>query len=110
MRRVFLDTSHLIAIFNDDDEWHERAVAAAARLGDEGPIGFVTTLLVAEEFLTNLAKRDPAMRERAATFVDRILSDPLVEVVGISLRVFASGLDLTVSVSTSRTAWSTVSL
>ena len=94
MPRTFIDSSHLIAVFNPHDEWHDSAIEAAERLDAHGDPRFVTTLLVLEEFLTDLAKNDATLKTQAAEYVDRVLGDPSIEVVEVSFELFRSGLDL----------------
>jgi hypothetical protein len=52
-------TSHLIAVFNDDDEWHDRAMTVAAKLGVDEDVRFSSSLRSSSRTLPS-ATRDEA--------------------------------------------------
>jgi uncharacterized protein len=89
VRELFIDTSYLVALFHHDDEFHERAA-----LQDLNGVQLVTTLLVLEEFLTDLSKRNARMKAEAAAFVDRLIEGSTVDILAIDLELFNRGLDL----------------
>ena len=91
MRRTFVDTSYLIALFNRLDTWHDIALQLTERIAGTR---LVTTLLVLEEFLTDLSKRDATLKSEAAAYAERLLDDADIEIVEVSRDVFLSGLDL----------------
>lgn len=61
MRTVFLDTVGLIALWDEDDQWHTAASVALSELG-RSPYRFVTTNLVMFE-CGNAASRTSYRRE-----------------------------------------------
>ena len=74
MRRIFIDTAHLLAILNPRDNLHRAALAAMADLANETDVQFVTTHLVLSELLAALSVGGPYVRIRAADFVADFLN------------------------------------
>ena len=92
MRRdVFLDTSGLLALVNERDSLHNRAVPVLAELRSEAaPI--VTSDWVLVELLSGASAR--ALRTRAAEWCRSLVGSPDVEVVSADREGFLSALDL----------------
>ena len=72
MRKVFVDTSFLIAINFPDDQWHQKAVWARQKLGDDAQLW--TTEVVLHEFLTCMARAGRKIRDRAFLIMLDILA------------------------------------
>lgn len=94
MRRIFIDTAHLLAVFSSRDNLHRAALAATAGLLDEGEVQFVTTHLVVSELLASLSRGGPYVRTRAVDYVDDLLRQENVSVVELNDERFARGLQL----------------
>jgi predicted nucleic acid-binding protein len=91
---LFVDTSHLIALFNDDDESHGIAVEAARRVASGASARVVVTVMILEEFLTDFARADPRSKQRAAEFAQRILETPTVDVLDVDRALLERGIEL----------------
>lgn len=68
MRRIFVDSSFLIALFDDRDQWHS---AAAERYASLRGVQLVTTDGVITEFLAHISRRRNEMRLVAVRQVQR---------------------------------------
>jgi predicted nucleic acid-binding protein len=90
MRTVFGDANYWIGLFNPNDELHEAAVHASTALGRAR---IVTSEMVLAEVLNGLGKF-PALRQRTATAIDAIMSDPNTEVEPQSSLLFRQALAL----------------
>ena len=88
MRRVFADTFYYLAILNESDRAHERAVALSVSLGASS----VTTAWV----LTELGDGMASVGQRAAflRLVDNLKANPLCHIVPASESLFDQGLAL----------------
>ena len=84
----FLDTGYWIALVDQSDRYHGRAVAFARRL--PGP--FVITEAILTELGNGLAGRQ--WRATAVTLLARIRTSPHIEVVTVSTDLFARAVDL----------------
>jgi predicted nucleic acid-binding protein len=84
----FLDTGYWIALVDESDRYHDRAVVLARRVA--GP--FVTTEAVLTEVGNGLAAQ--RWRATAITLLARIRTSPQIEVVPVTADLFAQGLDL----------------
>ena len=93
MSPVFVDTSHLTAIFHPDDGLHDAALAAAERLEMLGAT-FVTTEVVLIEFLTAASKMGSAGRKRAVTYIRELRAYTGLRIVPQTLDLFDRGLAL----------------
>ncbi len=91
MNEVFVDTNYLIALTVPGDAWSEQARQARANIPDAR---LVTTDEVLIEFLAAVSSAGGAVRERAVTFVRRVLTNRNVTVVAQSRSSFLRGLDL----------------
>ncbi len=69
MKKVFADTSYWIALLNDRDGLHAKALAIPAKLGT---VSIVTSEMVLVEFLNGLCDGDPWRRSAAVSAVETI--------------------------------------
>lgn len=76
---MFVDTAALIALLNQVDELHRRAVSIQLELTRSGT-PLVTSEWVLAEFLNAMAR--PPLRARASRVVDRLRNSARTEVVG----------------------------
>jgi predicted nucleic acid-binding protein len=88
MRRVFLDTSYLLALLLRKDERHEAALKCQQQFEGE----LITTEYVLVEFHDALSQA--ALRPLAISAIDRLLSDPNVAVIRSSESLFDRGRQL----------------
>lgn len=91
MRAVFVDSLYWVAVVNPNDQWHEPALAARARLGD---VKLVTTQDMLGEFLTGLSRGGKTIRDIATQTVRQIAADPSIDVVHSSWQRFELGVQL----------------
>lgn len=89
MKTVFADTGYWQALLNPSDTLNARARAVSQSLGR---VRLVTTEMVLVELLAALAK--PATRTIAVAGVDRIRSNPNVEVIPQTSLQFMRAYDL----------------
>ena len=78
MTVVFTDAGYLIANLDDRDPLHERAQAAAAKLG---LFRIVTTQMVITEVLNYVSRGGAYLRSLAAQMVQELEANPDVEIV-----------------------------
>lgn len=78
MTVVFTDAGYLIANLDDRDPLHERAQAAAAKLG---LFRIVTTQMVITEVLNYVSRGGEYLRNLAAQMVQELEANPDVEIV-----------------------------
>jgi uncharacterized protein len=78
MRRVFLDTSYLVASIDPKDDQHERAKFVSEKLGKFIP---VTSEMVLAEFLNYFSAQGKSFRKMSIEVTDLLRSDPSVEIV-----------------------------
>ncbi len=90
MRRVFADAVYWIALANRKDQWHGHVVRALQTLG---PAMVITTEEVLDEYLTHYSSHGPALRNLAATTVDKAFLNPDVSIRHQSHQSFLAGLD-----------------
>lgn len=85
MKRLFLDTSYLIALEAADDQHHEEAIAHWQRLS--GPLpSLVTTSYVFDEVVTFFNSRN--RHAKAVEIGNLLLESPSVELVHIDEALF----------------------
>jgi predicted nucleic acid-binding protein len=94
VRHLFVDTSFHVAVFNDADDLHVRAVHLSDELTLESATRFVTTEAVLVEFLTFVRRAGPQARLGAADYVEALRLKPGVTIVSDTREVFDAGLDL----------------
>lgn len=90
MADVFLDTSYAIALVNERDQYHARALTLADEWMREG-YQAVTTVGVLLEIGNALAD---GYREAAVALLDAIENDPKIRVVPLTNDLYHQALDL----------------
>ena len=85
MRTVFADACYWIALLNPNDQLHDMAQGVSQNLP---PCRTVTTEMVLVELLNALSGYGATMRVKAAQVVKRLATDPNVEVVPQTSRLF----------------------
>jgi predicted nucleic acid-binding protein len=85
---IFADTGYYLALVNPDDEAHEWAVQATARLSTR----LITTTLVLTELGNALA--DSQNRNMFVALVARLRASDDVEIVPVDMRLWDAGFDL----------------
>jgi len=88
VKRVFIDTSHWLALVNPRDRWHARAAEAASGPAQRG----VTTDAVLVEVADALCRRD--LRPWAVRVVEAVRAAPEVETVHVDERLFERAFEL----------------
>ena len=88
MRALFADTAYLLALVNPEDEFHKRARALTAGVGQR----LVTTAWVLTEFVDALSR--PPNRELAVECVSDWQADPRITIVPPSPALFDAGMSL----------------
>ena len=91
MQRVFLDTSHAVALISERDQHHGDAVRLARKVARNGT-RITTTQAVLLEVGNSLS--DPSLREAAATYIAMLRQASTVDVVPLTLSLFERGLTL----------------
>jgi len=91
MRRVFADAHYWVAILNDQDQSHAAAQVISQAL--QG-VSLVTTDEALTEVLAFFCERGRFLRQSAVAFVDRIMSNPDIEVRPQSRHSFLTGVAL----------------
>lgn len=94
MRQLFVDTAFHVALFNDADDLHRRAIRLSDELTQDLSIRFVTTESVLVEFLTFVRRAGPQSRLGAAGYVDALRTKPGVTILPQTPELFNAGLDL----------------
>ena len=87
MKRIFADSNYFLALLNNRDELHPRALEITPRFHD----ALVTTTWVLTEVLDALCK--PAHRELAAKFVRDLQSDPDILILPATQALFIAGFE-----------------
>lgn len=85
--RIFVDTSFVLALINERDQYHDQAEAFSYRF--ENSL-LITTDAVLLEIGNTLAK---AFREEAVAIIKVLRSSKRVEVIEIDARLFEKGLE-----------------
>jgi predicted nucleic acid-binding protein len=88
---IFADTLYWIALINNRDQWHERAVSLKTALTDAK---LLTTDAVLMEVANFFAEYGEIMRRKVALAIHTILDDQQVEVFSGSRQAFIDGLTL----------------
>jgi predicted nucleic acid-binding protein len=91
MRRVFADTFHWLALFDQNDQYHRHAKTAMVTLRR---VPLVTTEGVLVEFLAALRDGGPSVRTQGMAVVRGLLANPQVEVRPQTHDAFMAGLEL----------------
>ena len=88
---VFADTAYWIAMSDNRDELHQRALLATTQVGS-GRI--ITSELVLVEFLDGMSRRGTHNRQLAVATVRRLITDPNLDIVPMSAEQFQKALEL----------------
>ena len=75
---LFADSGYWIALLHPRDQMHERAMSAAAGLGD---VPIVTTQMALAEVLNHLSKEGEQLRHLALQMVRGLEDNPNVEII-----------------------------
>src|SRR3989304_7986562 len=86
---TFMDTSYLLALLNQRDQWHTRAIQWKVNLASKGE-PLITTEFVLLELLNALSS--VAWRRAAWDTRGDLLRNPLVTVIGVEAGVHARGV------------------
>ena len=92
MTIVFIDTSYLIALLVEHDQWHEAATQVRKNLGDA--VRFVTIYEVLAEFLAGVSREAPQVRQAAVETAHTIMSSDNIAVIAPSPELLTGGLNL----------------
>jgi hypothetical protein len=92
LKRVFVDTSHHIAILDRRDDSHDAAMREARRLRDEGA-RFVTSDAVLIEFLTFFSAWGTIVRETTVAYARELRDEPTVDVIPHDRKLFDTAID-----------------
>jgi predicted nucleic acid-binding protein len=87
----FVDTQYFIAIFQESDQWHERAVELELQIGG---YNFVTTDSVLTEVLNYFSGYGSITRREIAALVADVLADEIFQVIEQTRDVFLNALEL----------------
>ena len=87
-RQVFVDTFFIVALINQRDMYHDRALELAAEF-DGQPL--VTTDAVLLEIGNGLARN---FKQQAVEIIDQVTSSPEIEIVRLSPALFEQGYAL----------------
>ncbi|KAF5416762.1 MAG: tRNA(fMet)-specific endonuclease VapC [Candidatus Methanogaster sp.] len=85
---IFIDTSHILALINTSDEYHECASTIASEI--------VGRFVITEAVLTEIGNTLSRLRWRSAAVaaIEDLRSDPDIEVVSISPELFDRAVKL----------------
>ena len=86
--RIFVDTSFIIALINDNDQYHDQAQALSHKFDNSL---LITTDAVLLEIGNALAKY---FRNEAIEVIQTLRSSKNIEVIEIDARLFEQGLDI----------------
>lgn len=89
MKIVFADTWYWVALTNPNDQWHQAAREASARID---PARLITTGEVLVEFLNFYSEYGSILRQKAVDLTRKILGNPNVSVVPQTRDSFSLGL------------------
>lgn len=91
MKQIFADTFYWIALINQRDNWHNKAIKITANLDN---VEIITTDEILIEVLNFLANHGTQMRKRTIQFIKDIMSNPNIIVIAQTRESFQKGLDL----------------
>jgi predicted nucleic acid-binding protein len=89
MNVAFVDTQYFVAIFQESDQWHKRAVELESRI-----VGydFVTTDSVLCEVLNYFSGYGKETRREVSAIISDILNDESFQVIEQTREVFLKGV------------------
>jgi predicted nucleic acid-binding protein len=91
MRSIFVDTDYWVASITPHDNLHVKAITTSAQLA---ACHLITSDMVLAELLNMFAKGGTHLRKAAVRAIDAITSNPQVEVVPQTRRLFQNALAL----------------
>ena len=91
MRRVFVDTSAIIALLNATDEYHPKASRLNNELLEE-QVRFITTSAVMNEVLDGFSKL--YLRRSGIAYFDAFSQSHYTRMIHVSKPIFLAGVDL----------------
>ncbi len=89
MRQVFADTGYWVAIIDENDDLHLKAVSVSRTLG---AVTLVTHELVLVEVLNHFSGYGPTYRRKAVENIERIRQNPRTLVVAMDTERFTQSL------------------
>ena len=94
MRRVFVDSALYIALLNEDDDLHDKAVRLADDLNRDSAIRLVTTDAVLLEIFAYASGRGAARRAATVAFAQRLRESSSVDIIEQGRDLLDRGIDL----------------
>ncbi|MGI8670098.1 MAG: type II toxin-antitoxin system VapC family toxin [Aridibacter sp.] len=91
MKVAFVDTQYFVAVFQESDQWHKRAVELESRIVG---YNFVTTDSVLCEVLNYFSGYGKETRKEVSAIISDILNDESFQVIEQTREVFLKGLEL----------------
>ena len=91
MKTVFADTGYWIAIVNPKDELHHKAKSLTKVLM---LLPIVTSEMVLTELLNAFSKEGSQFRRAAFMLIEKLKSNPNIEIVSQTTELFGSALEL----------------
>ena len=92
MKKVFVDTSYLIAINCPDDQWHQKAVQARQQLGNN--VRLQANAMVFHEFLDSASGWGMQTRQQFVDFTKHNMKTSEIQIIQPDHEVFVAGLEL----------------
>lgn len=93
MRRVYLDTSFLVALIVRKDAWHTAALVASQQLTQERVTTF-TCDAVLVELLTFFSEQGPEARAAAVSYAREVRQDRAATIEPLTTALYERALDL----------------
>lgn len=91
MNVAFVDTQYFVAIFQESDQWHEKAVELESQIVG---YNFVTTDSILCEVLNYFSGYGKETRQEVSAIIFDILNDESFQVIEQTREVFLEGLKL----------------
>jgi predicted nucleic acid-binding protein len=91
VKTIFADTLYWIALINPKDQWSQRTLEVEDTLQ---AVRLITTEIVLIEFLNYFCNSGSVMRQAVGDAAQRILQNPMVEVLPLTHGLFVAGLQL----------------
>ncbi|MFM8306494.1 MAG: type II toxin-antitoxin system VapC family toxin [Microcystis aeruginosa] len=91
MKTIFADTVYWVALINNLDDWHEKAIEMTRKLQQ---VTIVTTDEVFIEVFNNLSAYGMSVRRKTLQVIKGLQNNPQILVIPQTHQTFQSGLDL----------------
>jgi len=91
MKTIFADTFYWVALINNRDDWHEKAIEMTRKLQQ---VTIVTTDEVFIEVFNNLSAYGMSVRRKTLQVIRGLQNNPQILVIPQTHQTFQSGLDL----------------